>query len=143
MEVKVNYLDKMRFEIEAGQHKIVCDQPVENGGDGTGMNPPELLLASLGSCAAYYAVEYLKRHKLPTAGAAVRVTAEKMKAPARLGAFHVHLHCPAVLNAEQLEGLTRAVHLCLVHNTLVSLPNIEFDIEAARQELLPAPATAA
>jgi hypothetical protein len=29
------------------------DQPVENGGDDSAMTPPELFLASLGSCAAF------------------------------------------------------------------------------------------
>lgn len=37
--------------------KAVCDEPVDAGGTDHGMNPVELLLASLGSCmtiAAYY-----------------------------------------------------------------------------------------
>lgn len=36
---------------------VVCDEPVESGGTNLGMNPVELLLASLGSCmtiAAFY-----------------------------------------------------------------------------------------
>lgn len=39
------------------QFKVVCDEPVESGGTDEGMNPVELLLASLGSCmtiAAFY-----------------------------------------------------------------------------------------
>ena len=57
MEASVEYLGAAQFEIQARQHRIVSDQPIENGGDNEGMTPPELLLASLGSCAAYYAVE--------------------------------------------------------------------------------------
>jgi len=49
-----------------------------------GMTPPELLLASLGSCAAYYAAEYLHRHELATEGTRVRLVAEKIKNPARV-----------------------------------------------------------
>ena len=36
---------------------VTCDEPAESGGTNTGMNPVELLLASLGSCmtiAAFY-----------------------------------------------------------------------------------------
>ena len=56
MEVKVSHLDGVKFAIQARSHAIVCDQPPDNGGEDTGMTPPELLLASLGSCAAFYAV---------------------------------------------------------------------------------------
>jgi hypothetical protein len=32
MEVLVEHLGAVQFEIKAQQHKIVCDQPSENGG---------------------------------------------------------------------------------------------------------------
>jgi putative redox protein len=51
MDVSVEHLGDVQFEIKAGQHTIYSDQPVESGGHAEGMTPPELLLASLGSCA--------------------------------------------------------------------------------------------
>jgi putative redox protein len=60
MEVTIKHLDHVKFSIQSRSHTILCDQPAENGGDDSGMTPPELLLASLGSCAAFYAVQYLK-----------------------------------------------------------------------------------
>jgi putative redox protein len=68
MEVTVEHLGAVQFEIKARQHTIACDQPPENGGHDEGMTPPELLLASLGSCAAFYASQYLRKHKLATEG---------------------------------------------------------------------------
>jgi putative redox protein len=47
LEVRVNHLGSVQFEVKARQHAIVCDQPAENGGHDEGMTPPELLLASL------------------------------------------------------------------------------------------------
>ena len=84
MEVSVEHLGGVQFEIKARQHTIVCDQPPENSGYDEGMTPPELLLASLGSCAGFYAAMYLRKHKLSTEGTRVHVTAGKAKAPARL-----------------------------------------------------------
>ncbi len=54
MEVKVSQLDGVKFAVQARTHTIICDQPSENHGTDEGMTPPELLLASLGSCAAFY-----------------------------------------------------------------------------------------
>jgi uncharacterized OsmC-like protein len=55
MEITVEHLGAVQFEIRACQHTIVCDQPEASGGFDEGMTPPELMLASLGSCANYYA----------------------------------------------------------------------------------------
>jgi uncharacterized OsmC-like protein len=92
------------------------------------MTPPEFLLASLGSCAAYYAVEYLRKQNLAQTGVEVSVTAEKHLKPARLGSFRIHVLSPVQLTHEHREGLIRAVHRCLVHNTLLSPPEIKIEL---------------
>ena len=51
MEVTVEHLGAVQFEIKARQHTIACDQPAENGGYDEGMTPPELLLASRSCCS--------------------------------------------------------------------------------------------
>ncbi|MDR3752845.1 MAG: OsmC family protein [Terracidiphilus sp.] len=130
MEVKITHLDRVKFAIQSRSHTILCDQPAENGGEDSGMTPPEFLLASLGSCAAFYAVQYLKTRNLAETGVEVTVTAEKLKQPARIGNFRVHVACPISLTEEQTEGLMRSVHHCLVHNTLLTPPEIVIDLSA-------------
>ena len=129
MEVKISHLERSKFTIEARGHSILCDQPLDNNGDDVGMTPPEFLLGSLGSCAAYYAMQYLLARKLAETGVEVTVTAEKLKQPARLGNFKVNVHVPVALTEEQTQGLMRSVHLCLVHNTLTSMPSIDINLE--------------
>ena len=128
MEVKVTHLDQVKFSIQSRSHAILCDQPAENGGEDSGMTPPELLLASLGSCTAFYAVQYLKTRKLAESGVEVSVTSEKLKSPARLGNFRIQVSCPVPLTEEHSEGLMRSVKHCLVHNTLLSPPEIAIEL---------------
>ena len=130
MEVSVEHLGGVQFEIKARQHTIVCDQPPENGGFDEGMTPPELLLASLGSCAGFYAAMYLKKHKLSTEGTRVHVTAEKAKAPARLEDFRITVEVPTEFSADQKRGIEEAVHQCLIHNTLLNPPQISLEIQS-------------
>ena len=89
MEVSVVHLGAVQFEIKARNHSIVSDQAVSDGGFDEGMTPPELFLGSLGSCAAFYAAQYLRKHKIATEGTKVRVSAQKLKDPARLGDFRL------------------------------------------------------
>ena len=129
MEVQVEHLGSVQFEIRTRNHSIVSDQPVPSGGFDEGFTPPELLLASLGSCAGYYAAEYLRKHKLATEGTRVRVTAEKVKDPlARLTNFVIEVDAPVDLTAEQFKGVEEAVEHCLVHNTLLRPPKISLKV---------------
>ena len=128
MELKVTQVDGVKFAVQARNHTILSDQPMDNGGEDAGMTPPELLLASLGSCAAFYAVQYLKTRNLAKDGVEVTVTAEKMKAPGRLGNFRIQVISPVPLNDEQMEALTRSVHHCTIHNTLLSMPQIDIEL---------------
>jgi len=131
MEVFIEHLGAVQFEIKARQHTIVCDQPRESFGHDEGMTPPELLLASLGSCAAFYAAQYLRKHKLAAEGTRVRVLAEKAKDPARLENFRIEIDAPVELDEKHRAGIEAAVHHCLIHNTLLHPPQIEIAIDHA------------
>jgi putative redox protein len=131
MEVTVQYSGGVKFEAAARGHRVVCDQPPTNGGADQGMTPPEFLLVSLGTCAGFYAAQYLRNHSLPAEGLEVRVTAEKAKAPARLGSMRIEVTIGAGLAPEHEAGVLRAVHACLVHNTLLHTPTIETVVRPA------------
>jgi putative redox protein len=129
MQVHVEQLQGVRFSVNARNHVIVSDQPQDNGGNDTGMTPPELLLASLGSCAAFYAAEYLRTRKLAENGVSVSVSAEKLKGPARLGNFQIRVKSPVVLTDEQREAMARSIEHCLIKSTLLNPPTIEVALD--------------
>jgi putative redox protein len=130
IEVTAGYMGDSQFEVAARGHRLICDQPVENGGRDEGMTPPELLLASLATCAAYYAAQFLKTRGLRAEGLKVRVSAEKALKPARLAHFLIAVTVPS-LELRHEEGLLRAVKSCLIHNTLTGGPAIDVVTEAA------------
>jgi uncharacterized OsmC-like protein len=124
MEVVIQHLGNVKFEARARGHRVVCDQPADNGGFDSGMTPPELLLSALGTCAGFYAAQYLAARSLPAEGLEVRVVAEKAMQPARLGSFRIEVTVPG-LDARHEAGVHRAVKACLIHNTLLNAPEIE------------------
>jgi uncharacterized OsmC-like protein len=134
MELTVNHLGGVRFLASTTDHQIICDQPVEHGGTGQGMTPPELLLASLGTCAGYYAAEYIRARSLPIEGLSVKVTAEKLTQPARLDHFSIEVQAPGVDDPRHIEGIVRAVNRCLIHNTLHANPEINVHVVANQVE---------
>ena len=131
MEVSAQYLNDSKFEVAARGHRVICDQPVDNGGSDAGMSPPEFLLASLATCAGYYAAQYLKTRGLPAEDLKVRVTAQKAAQPARLASFGIEVTIDG-LNERHQAGILRAVKSCLIHNTLLGGPSIEIAISRSR-----------
>ena len=124
MEVTATHVGDSKFEVAVRAHRVVCDQPLESGGTDAGMSPPEFLLASLATCAGYYAAQYLKIRGLIVKSLSIRVVAEKVPHPARLGSFRVEVTTPG-LDPRHEAGVLRSVKACLIHNTLLGSPKIE------------------
>ena len=129
MEVEILHLGEVKFEAIARGHRVICDQPAGNGGLDSGMTPPEYLLVSLGTCAGFYAAQYLKTRSLPADGLRIKVTAEKATQPARLGRFQIEVTAPD-LDPQHHAGILRAVKACLIHNTLLHAPAIDIVLNA-------------
>jgi putative redox protein len=138
MELTVKYLENVKLAVHTRAHEIICDQPVDNGGGDAGMSPPEFLLASLGTCAGYYAAQYLRTRSLPTGGLEVHVSAEKALGPARLASFQIEVTVPEIEERHK-EGVMRAVKACLIHNTLLNAPSIDIAVHAPEGSLLNVP----
>jgi len=129
MEVEILHRGEVKFEAIARGHRVICDQPATNGGSDTGMTPPEFLLVSLGTCAGFYAAQYLKTRSLPAHGLKIKVTAEKATQPARLGRLQIEVTAPG-LDPQHQAGILRAVKACLIHNTLLNAPAIDIVLNA-------------
>jgi uncharacterized OsmC-like protein len=137
MEVEIQYRGAARFDVSSRAHQLISDQPSSNGGEDAGMTPPELLLASLGTCAGFYGAQYLRTRSLPTEPFSIKLTAEKLLHPARVGAIRLDVSAPA-LAPEHQTGLLRAMKACLIHNTLLHPPEIAMELNTADQPLLSA-----
>jgi len=71
MEIKVNFLDKLRVEAKFDDFTVVADQPIRYKGDGSAPGPFDYFLASSALCAAYFCkvvlphTQYLNRKYSP------------------------------------------------------------------------------
>ena len=124
MEVTIQHLGDVKFEAAARGHRVLCDQPADSGGSDSGMTPPEYLLVSLGTCAGFYAVQYLKARSIKYQGLEIKVSAEKGGQPARLAQFRIEVIVSG-LDPQHEAGVMRAVKACLIHHTLTGSPTIE------------------
>lgn len=72
--------DKYRTEIFMDSHQLNADEPVLAGGDDSGPNPYDLLLASLAACTAMTMRWYADRKKLDLTGCQVTLEYDRIHA---------------------------------------------------------------
>ena len=129
MKLRIEKLGRASFAAHARGHIVVSDQPQENGGADVGMTPPELLLASLGTCVAYYVAQFCEPRLLDCDAVEIEVEGDLMHNPGRIGAITVKVALPVELDEDRLKALLRAVSHCTIHNTLTAAPDIRVHVE--------------
>jgi putative redox protein len=104
-------------ELKVRDHKLISDEPKEDGGDDAGPSPQELLAASLASCTAITMEMYAQRKGWNTDGLEVDVdyTPADRGSPTR---FELVMRMPAHLSEEQVEKLRVIAAKCPIHRTL-------------------------
>jgi len=137
MEVRIRHGKDVQSEAFARFHRVVCDQPFDEGGSDRGMTPPELMLSALGCCAMHYAVAYLRTRKLLLEGIELKVSATKGGQPMRLVEIEIEVDAPG-LTARAREGLIKSIETCLLHRTLADPPKMRVALATVVTEGPPA-----
>jgi uncharacterized OsmC-like protein len=130
MHVVVERAGDVAFVIESRGHRLISDQPRSSGGTDNGMTPPELLLASLGTCVGYYVTRYCGARNLDCGNLRLTIAGEIGHHPGRIGAITIDVEMPPDLGPEQLDAVMRVAKHCTIHNTLTHPPEIEIRIHA-------------
>jgi uncharacterized OsmC-like protein len=122
------YRGSMLFESELGTHRLKIDVPPAMGGSDRGPTPPELFIASLGSCVGAFVAQYCERTGLDTDGLRVDVSYEKADGPTRLTDLAITVHLPHADCDDKRAAIERVAAHCPVHETIGTLEGITFDI---------------
>lgn len=128
MKLSVAYHGGMRYDIMSGKHRIVTDQPVEDGGQDAGMSPVELFVGSVASCVAYFVGRFCERHHIPRENLIVDADWATAEGPHRVGQINVAIHLPHRLPPDLKERLLKVAHGCTVHQSLVVAPAVTIQL---------------
>jgi putative redox protein len=115
--------------ITAGHHVFTADEPASIGGDDTGPNPYDLLLAALGACTSMTLRMYADREALPLQRTTVRLRHDHVHAQDCANVGHNagtiirivrELDLEGPLTAEHRRRLVEIADRCPVHRTISS-----------------------
>jgi ribosomal protein S12 methylthiotransferase accessory factor len=127
MEIKVNFLDKLRLEARFDDFTVVADQPIRYKGDGSAPGPFDYFLASSALCAAYFVKLYCLTRNIPTEN--IRLSQNNIVDPEDRyqQIFKIQVELPADISAKDRQGILRSIERCTVKKVVQAGP--EFVIE--------------
>ncbi len=127
MEIKVNFLDKLRLEAKFDDFTVIADQPIRYKGDGSAPGPFDYFLASSALCAAYFVKLYCETRNLSTEN--IRLSQNNIIDPENRykQIFKIQVELPADISAADRQGILRSIERCTVKKVVQEGP--EFVIE--------------
>ena len=127
MEIKVNFLDKLRLEAKFDDFTVVADQPIRYKGDGSAPGPFDYFLASSALCAAYFVKLYCDTRNISTEH--IRLSQNNIVDPENRYAqiFKIQVQLPPDISDVDRRGILNAIERCTVKKVVQEGP--EFVIE--------------
>ena len=127
MEIKVNFLDKLRLEAKFDDFTVIADQPIRYKGDGSAPGPFDYFLASSALCAAYFVNLYCDTRNISTEH--IRLSQNNIVDPENRYAqiFKIQVQLPPDISEVDRRGILNSIDRCTVKKVVQEGP--EFVIE--------------
>jgi len=126
--IEIDYNGGMGFKVSARSHSLTVDLSNEKGGQDSGMNPPEVFIASLGTCIGVYVVKYLQNAKLDATSLKITVSWKFSEDKTQIASVDVVLGGLGADIGRRKNAVLEAAKHCLIHKTLLNHPDINISL---------------
>jgi len=128
MNMTIEFPGGVAVEATYKGFSVRTDQPETSGGENSAPSPFDLFLASLGTCAGFFALRFCQQRDLPTAGLRLSLATERDPKAQRLAAVNIQIHLPDGFPEKYHSAIIRATDQCAVKRAIVDPP--EFSVTA-------------
>lgn len=129
MEMKIGFPGGMRVEASFQGFSVLTDQPASAGGEGSAPSPFSLFLASIPTCAGFFALRFCQERDIDTAGMAVSASFDRDSATGALTRVAIDLTLPPGFPEKYKKPILRAMDECSVKRALMTPPNFEITLK--------------
>jgi ribosomal protein S12 methylthiotransferase accessory factor len=114
-----------RVDAKINGMTVRTDQYPEEGGEGTAPEPFEVFLASIGTCAGIYALDFCRTRGIPTENVSLSMNCSFDDKTFRCNKIELDLSLPEEFPDHYLKAVVRSMDLCSVKKHIVEPPEIE------------------
>jgi len=131
MDMHIHFLGGKRVAAEYKGFTIATDQPVKAGGGGSAPAPFDLFLASMGTCAAFYVVDFCDARGIPSQGIQLLQRWERDPDTKLITHIEQEIQLPEGFPSKYEKALVRAASLCTVKKHMENPPTFDIHISHA------------
>lgn len=128
-ELRIGFPGGRKVDVHMEEMVINTDQPVKDGGQGSAPTPSQLFLASIASCAGYYALVFCQKRDIDTQGMGLEMRLAKDDTTKLIRTMTLVLTLPDAFPEKYRPAILKAMDACWVKKHLVDPPRIEMVID--------------
>ena len=117
------------LEVQAGQHRLICDVSQEHGGQDSGMTPTEAFMGSLGACVGLYVARYCENARLDARDMNIQVSWQVAEDKKRYSVIEIALSLPHAELGKREPAVLEVGRHCFLHRTIEGHPDIRIALE--------------
>lgn len=117
-------------DARVGEHLVHTDQPAKSGGRGNAPQPFDLFLASIATCAGFYALRFCERHGVDPRELQLQLEPRRDPEGKRVDLISIQVKLPAAFPAKYRDAVVRAIDQCAVKRHIVDPPKFEVQVAA-------------
>ena len=129
MKMRMSFPGGSAVDAEVGDHLVRTDQSEKYGGSGAAPPPFDLFLASIGTCAGFYALRFCQKREIDTSDLRVDLEAIRDAALKRVGRIVISVELPQGFPEKYRDAIVRSIDQCAVKRHILEAP--EFTVEVA------------
>lgn len=116
-------------------YKILTDQPVMAGGEGSAPTPFDLFLASIGSCVGIYVKSFCEQRGIDTREIVIRQNMEVNPSTRLIGKITFDIHVPDTFPEKYKDALIKTADHCAVKRHMMAPPEFGYNIMKGNEKI--------
>jgi putative redox protein len=120
--MEITFTGGLKVRAELDGLTVDTDQPVASGGGGEAAGPYDLFLASLGTCAGFFALRFMQQRGIDPTGARLTLATDKDPETGLAATVRIDLELPHDFPDKYRQAVVRAMDQCKVKRQLEHPP---------------------
>ena len=134
MTLRISFPGGTAVNAELGSHLVRTDQPRKAGGGGSAPAPFDLFLASIGTCAGFYALRFCQQRGIETGDLGIRLEATRDSSDKRVEAILINVELPFQFPDKYRNAIVRAIDQCAVKQHILEPPEFAIEVDASKRQ---------
>ena len=123
--MEITFTGGLKVRAELDGLTVDTDQPIASGGGGEAAGPYDLFLASLGTCAGFFALRFMQQRGIDSTGARLTLATDKGPETGLAATVRIDLELPHDFPDKYRQAIVRAMDQCKVKRQLEHPPVVE------------------